>query len=428
MITVARFERNLLGTNKFNAKKKSDRSPGVYFSETNTTIVPSSMVNGNIKRGTLMLTANDMFRLTQETEMRIFAEADEDTTSIPLIAQRYPDLPRRKAIRAGWRDPHRSYVGKTETVHLSIFNATVTQNEIILNDDSIIAIFDGGGRLTSLGDEFQEEGDNICITNKIHFNIILDVSGNRERLLKDFLSYNRDAKKLTKGTQLCVNSTLIDEMGLDGQIDIGDMQFINIKKNQTLAPSYITRDLFKRFSEKPDTKTILKLLPWQYEGNRANMEHAFAGKGRSSSIDTAINDLIPILKKENPAMTVGEFSDIVWDGFIEFDKIYRSMSKNEQDMSTSRFHNTLSLKVMFLILCYFPTITGHTLRTIFTRYRRVYTTEFPTLGNTVNIGMAEFYRHNKWLASPEFNSGAKPADILTKQLRTVCEDVRDGKK
>lgn len=350
-------------------------------------------------------------------------DVDQSALVIPGAGQRFPTRDRIKGIRSAWVDKSRTDDWKVETIDIGLFGAVVSTKGIQLGT-ALFVVFDGLGRIAAALDELNED-DAIASHTWVEKNFIIqlniDLSGNVRRHIRNFLARNRDAKRLTKGSILAAESGLIDTNGHESvPSDIAN----------PLARTWVIKELYKLGTE----NSVLQLLPWEMEGHKAN-NIGFGGKGKASSLSTALQDLVPEIRRAE--ISVEELPAALSFGLKQFWSICpesRAAAQNKglfyPDGATKcRFSSTLAVKAMLLLtLRVFPytgedgpefrelvaQILGRNLKD----YRENYVN---SKRNKLTPDL--FFRENRYFADRMFNSGASNAQIILKRLSDSAERV-----
>lgn len=331
------FDPSKMIPNKFSERRPTASE---YF-------IPIHLMCKDQKLAIAVWQGEDALNWISKMPLSVMASAEQETSTIPKIGQRFPTHQRAEKILAAWKDVHKTPQQALETIPIFVFGATITSTGIICNGDTILGVGDGAGRLTAVLEQFsdlQREGTpltkHIIAQRETSFEFNFDLSGDPSKFLKRFLNHNRDAKRCSKGTTLSVEHGLLELIN-------GDITLDNY--SDELSRTYIVTELYK----KPVTKSITELFPWSYEG-RKSTHPKFLGKGTAASFVTALKDLAneisrtKIAVKDAPSILdfglrlfYAESPTAVADS--------HEVKSNIDYRSRYKFHSTLACKVMVLL-------------------------------------------------------------------------------
>lgn len=399
-----------------------------------TLIIPSQYF-GDEKAAFAVLTTEDIVKLLDTGVLAVACVADASDTELPSIGQRIPTTDRKDKIEAGWGDPVRTPEHKVETIDVALFGCEVTAEGLLITKDSLIVINDGAGRLSTLDRQLEQsrmEDSEVAITPQDRgflWQISFDLSGDRQRAHQNFLLHNRDAKRCSKGTNLCVENSLLDELLKGGKTPTFKSY------SEPMAQTYICRQMYENFDV---SGSILELFPWNYEGAKSKSEK-FRGRGKAASLHTALKDLSftldlsGIKPKDLPKKL--DFSFRVWHSecpqALLDAHMAASKAKAERYVSKYRLHSTLALKVMILLSIRAMELSGsdeklfrETCERILNEHFRLYR-EMGAYMNAKSkkITMDRYWQECKWFCDERFNSGAVNTDQMLKQLKIACDNV-----
>ena len=289
------------------------------------------------------LTATEFLELLENVQMCLVSEVDCDSHEIPKVAQRIPTKDRKKGIRAAWRDSKRTAQNKVETIEISVFNADVTPSRgIMLTDDVLLVIEDGAGRISAALDELSgirntsgDISEHVLVQRDIVIQLNFDLSGDPIKGLKAFLAYNRDAKKITKGTTLVVENGLLSLLGDDIELSLGDR----------LSHTWVVSQLYSEF---PVRGSVIEFLPWGYEGCKTTSS-SFGGSGNASSLLTILNNPTAqsILRKSG--VSIEEFPRAIDFAFRRWYELCPDARRDVCSKNNWHFASTLALSVMLTL-------------------------------------------------------------------------------
>jgi hypothetical protein len=379
---------------------------------------------------TVVLTSDEFLQLLTANPFSIICDSDKSCAEIPTIAQRIPVKARRNLIRSGWNDPQRTPMFKVETVPMAVFGAKVTSSGIILNGGSLSILVDCAGRIASAYDEIYEGTTNLE-DREILWQLNIDLSGQLISALKGFLLFNRDAKKTSRGTTVCVENAVLaihEEAGTMPEFDT---------MKQELARTFVLRSLYTDF---PIAQSITELMPWSYEGAKSRASE-FKGRGTASSINTALRELAPVIDRVGIKPT--ELAKVINFGFHAWyaksptavhDAHAAAMPKKkgeERYKSKYRFHTTLAIKAMMLItirawlVCKYDEKKFRLLieQIVQTHFRLYKSSAYMNMGSK-KMTVDRWWQEAKSFADPKFfNSGDVNTKSLMLELTAVCDNV-----
>jgi hypothetical protein len=380
---------------------------------------------------TVVLTSDEFLELLTANPFSIVCSSDKTCAEIPAIAQRIPVRDRRKLIRAGWSDPNRTPQYKVETVPLAVFGAKVTPSGgIILNGGSLAVLVDAAGRTASAYDEIEEQTTNLE-EREILWQLNIDLSGQFLYALKGFLLHNRDAKKTSRGTTVCVENAVLAVHEQEGTMP----KFQSM--GEELARTFVLRTLYNDY---PIAQSITELMPWSYEGAKSRASE-FKGKGRASSINTTLRELSPIIDKTG--IKPKELAEVLDFGFRTWyahsptavlDAHQAALPKKKGEApykSKYRLHSTLAIKVMILLIVRAHVKAGTNEKKFVAMVNEILNTHFSHHKKSAyhnsqrkKMHMDLFWQEALSFCDPAFfNSGKANTQALMSELTAACDEV-----
>ncbi len=373
------------------------------------------------------LTSAEFLALLERVQLCLLTEVDCDSHLIPKVAQRVPTKDRKEAILAAWRDSTRTSQNKVETLEISLFNADITPSQgIILTDDVLLVLEDGAGRVFAAMEELESireaKGDiksHVLIERDIVIQLNLDLSGDPINGMKAFLAYNRDAKRITKGTTLAVENGLLSLLGDD----------IELSFDNQLSRTWVVNRLYEDY---PVHGSIVEFLPWQIEG-RKTTSNSFDGRGNAASILTTLKDLDSDLKKSG--LTVEELPAAIDFAFRCWYELCPQARSDSRGANRYHFTSTLALKVMLVLGVRIFAFGGdhkkkfnEIVRDVITRHFKHHKDSEYLKKTTKKMDPDKFWQESKHFADPStFNSGAANTQKIISQLRVCLEDSLDAR-
>lgn len=373
------------------------------------------------------LSATEFLALLENVPFCLLSEVDCENHEIPKVAQRFPTKDRKAAILAAWRDDKRTAQNKVETLEISVFNANVTPSKgIVLSDDVLLVLEDGAGRVSAAMDELntirKAEGDiksHVLVERDVVIQLNLDLSGDPVKGMKAFLAYNRDAKKITKGTTLAVENGLLSLLGDDVELLLGD----------PLSNTWVVSRLYSDYSVHG---SIVEFLPWQFEGKKTT-SNSFDGRGNAASILTTLKDLAQDIKKSG--LSVEELPKAINFAFRCWFELCPQARRDARGANKCHFTSTLALKVMLVLGVRVFAFGGDNkkkfneiVRSIITRHFKHHKESEYLNSKTKKMDPDKFWQESRYFADPgTFNSGAKNTQIVLKQLRVCLEEEMNAR-
>lgn len=373
------------------------------------------------------LLAVEFLALLENVHFYLLSEVDCESHEIPKVAQRFPTKDRKSAIQAAWRDSRRTSQNKVETLEVSVFNADITPSRgISLSDNVLLVLQDGAGRVSAAMDELESirkaGGDiksHILVERDIVVQLNFDLSGDPVKGMKAFLAYNRDAKKITKGTTLAVENGLLSLLGDDIELSFGD----------PLSNTWIVSRLY---SEYPVHGSIVEFLPWQFEGKKTQ-SNSFDGRGNAASILTTLKDLASDMKKSG--LSIKELPEAINFAFRCWFDLCPMAKEDARGKNRYHFTSTLALKVMLVLGVRIFAEVGDNkkkfneiVRDVITRHFKHHKDSEYLRRTTKKMSPDKFWQEEKHFAdSSTFNSGAANTQKIVSQLRVCLEESLDAR-
>lgn len=369
------------------------------------------------------LSATEFLMLLESVRFCLISEVDRDSYEIPKVAQRVPTKDRKKEIRAAWRDSKRTAQNKVETFEISVFNADVTPSRgIVLTDDVLLVVEDGAGRISAAMEELAiirgTQGsikEHVLVERDMVIQLNLDLSGDCIKGLKAFLAYNRDAKKITKGTTLVVENGLLSLLGDDIELALGDR----------MSHTWVVSQLYSEF---PVRGSIIEFLPWAYEGCKTTSS-SFGSGGSASSLLTILNNSTAASILRKSGVSIEEFPPAIDFAFRRWYDLCPEARKDVVGENNYHFASTLALSVMLTLGVRIWAFCGadkkkfdEILKDVFARHFKHHKgSEY--LSRTIKkMSPDRFWKESVYFGDQNmFNSGAKNAQKIIPDLH-ACLD------
>ena len=291
----------------------------------------------------VVLSPKDMLNLCTNDFFALPVEVDEFLTSIPSIAQRKPNKKRIQNQIEAWNNDDIYPDSKLEHIRIHASGVRVKRIKskyyLIFSEESLFEPIDGAGRIASaeylLSQLKSLSEPNVLTNKKIAFLLSIGLFSDPNARAREFLLYNRYNKKTSKGTNLCVGSSV------NGEI-------IPITCKDSSFTTYVLKTLYKN---NDFNGTLLSEMPWDYEGNQCQAEIHKNSCSKASVLDTVLgrNPIVPEFEALRKAerITIEDIPN--WLDFIFRQWYIMTPKARTNNVNKRRFLSGLGLQIMITI-------------------------------------------------------------------------------
>jgi hypothetical protein len=399
-----------LKKNRGSSLSSASSNPGVVFFDDKVLLTPAQVLHN---QATLLVDSWTMLRLMERVSFAIIADIDTSSYDLPQIGQRVPTKSRINGILGAWQDEKITPNYHSEIIHLFVYNSYLDSVGMYFDNDSLICIGDGAGRLSSL--LFAPHA-----AENIQFQLSIDLWGEIDRQLKVFLKYGRDNKRITKGTNLGVEHALLN-------LDEKGMRPTSILDRN--ASTYVVEQLWENYRAKKGT--WLQLAGWSTEAGKLDCDKR-KGSANITAISTVLNSFKNLIAETG--IHIDDLPEVIDYGFRYF---YQNCPTAVDDAENNRgrtfhFHSVLACKLIILMtilfweeadsIAHFDYLVRKALTIHYDWEKKEY---INTKAKTMTPN--RFFTTSKFFCTGQFNSGFATSSELLKKIEKSCNKALSEK-